>query len=408
MVLLAACSDPPATGWTGTVRDSAGVTIVESPAYPVESTAPALVRQLSIGNDESVPETLFGNVAGAVTGADGRIYVLDQQAQTVRVFNPDGSVSASLGGPGQGPGELGQLATSIIAVGDTVMVSDWVNARMAIWGPTDEVIPSRPLPLPAPARSWWRTGADGGIWFRALRRTLSEDNRWGGEDYLLRWDPLTESADTIHQFIYTESDLGGRGEPRLPPVVNAPVWTVLPGGEVAIADLESSEIRILGRDGALTRILRVEGVEPEAPGIGDRAALIEALRNRLAFLGGDPATVDNIPVTFPPVLPTWTDLHAAPDGRLWAQRRGAIENVHPMSLNTPDPPVGWGGTEWYVFGADGRFARQVTLPERSRLMEMNASPGGGVSLLLGEWDSNGVEVVTRVLLANESAAGSEP
>lgn len=155
---LVGCGEVSQAGWAGMVRDSAGVMIVENPADPLDAAVLVYAPELSIGNDESVPETLFGHVVDAASDSRGRIYVLDQQARVVRAFNPDGTFLTSLGGPGQGPGELGQLATSLMLTGDTVVVADWVNARLTRWGPDYELLPGQPLPISAPARSWWRRG----------------------------------------------------------------------------------------------------------------------------------------------------------------------------------------------------------------------------------------------------------
>ncbi len=85
---LACCGGD--AGWTGTVRDSASVVIVENgergawdanEAWQFEET-------LRIGTAEGEPAYQFGSVVSVDEDSDGNLYMLDQQAQQVRVFQP--------------------------------------------------------------------------------------------------------------------------------------------------------------------------------------------------------------------------------------------------------------------------------------------------------------------------------
>ena len=48
----------------------------------------------------------FGDVAQVVFDQTGRLYVLDRSAKSVTIVSPDGTFSRTVGGPGDGPGEL--------------------------------------------------------------------------------------------------------------------------------------------------------------------------------------------------------------------------------------------------------------------------------------------------------------
>ena len=67
--------------------------------------------RLWIGSDQEGPE-LFGRVRDVAIDDAGNILVLDEQTSDVRVFAPDGRHLQTFGGPGEGPGELGE-ATAI-------------------------------------------------------------------------------------------------------------------------------------------------------------------------------------------------------------------------------------------------------------------------------------------------------
>lgn len=370
LAVLPACGEDAAGGWPGEMVDSAGVTVVRNPLEPLWTPEEGwwVEEALRVGDDPAVPESLFGYVADATLDGEGRILVLDQQAQAVRVFGPDGTFLRTLGGPGEGPGELGRLTTSLLARDGEVAVVDWVQHRLTRYAAEGEVLPSTLLPHAPGTRSWWEPGPDGGYWFRTLVMALDQEGRWTGQDHLQRWVPGSD-PDTLLTFGYQTTDLGARGAPRLPPVVESPAWAVLPGGTVAWTTLSSTRIRLEGPDGAL-RLVGREAWMGRAPSPAEEAVLEERVGERLEMLGGSADAVDQMPVDHPEILPVLTDLHAGPEGTLWVQRAGPVGDVHPMALNTPDPPRGWGGTVWEVLDREGRYLGSVELPPRFRLMEI--------------------------------------
>jgi hypothetical protein len=115
------------------------------------------------------------------------------------------------------------------------------------------------------------------------------------------------------------------------------------------------------------------------------------MREKLAMMGGDPAAVDNLPVVPPGRLPAVTALRAGPEGTLWVQRMGPVSAVHPMALNAPEPPTGWGGAVWDVLDGDGRPLRTVQLPQRFRLMDFG--PGLAYGVRRSEVDEETVVVL---------------
>jgi hypothetical protein len=117
LVVLAACSGGDSSS-SSTVRDSAGIAIVETPkANDVEYWQAQQV--LAIGPDSSASDAgVFGSIGGVTADAQGHIHVLDQQAQQVRVFGADGKFVRSLGRPGRGPGELSRFANGLLSAHD--------------------------------------------------------------------------------------------------------------------------------------------------------------------------------------------------------------------------------------------------------------------------------------------------
>lgn len=362
----AACGGDGGAAAGTTVRDSAGVALVDNPVDGSWRGSGWRVEEaLVLGSEDGRPETEFGYVVDVAADAD-TLYVLDQYAQEVRVFAPGGALIRTLGGAGDGPGELSRFASSLLLRGDTVAVVDWGRGRVHRFAKRGDFLGDALLPG-AGARSWWRVGADGQVYARSLTRVTRDDGRWSGEDRLMRIGGGLAVADTVFTFRYDETDIGARGAPRLPLVVNAPTWEVLPDGRLVWTTLDDAGLRIHGPDGRLTRLVRSERWIASAPGPSDADGLLDRMREKMVMLGGSADAVDQLPVDLPERLPVLTSVRAGPDATIWVQRGGPVAHVHPMALNTPDPPTGWGGAVWDVLDAEGRFLGPVTLDPGTRV-----------------------------------------
>ncbi|MEQ9401228.1 MAG: biotin transporter BioY [Longimicrobiales bacterium] len=354
----------PASG--PTLRDSAGVALVDNPAVGSWGEGGWQVQEaLVLRGEDGRPETEFGYVVDVAADGD-TLYVLDQYAQEVRVFGPGGGLVRTLGGPGDGPGELSRFASSLLLLGDTVAVVDWGRGRVHRFARDGRFLDDALLPG-AGARSWWRVAGDGRVYARSLTRVTRDDGRWGGEDRLMRIGGGMAVADTVFTFRYDETDIGARGALRVPLVVNAPTWEVLPDGRLVWTTLDDAQLRIHGPDGRLTRLVRSERWIPSAPGPSDTDGLLARMREKMVMLGGSADAVDHLPVDLPERLPALTSVRAGPDATIWVQRGAGVADVHPMALNTPDPPTGWGGAAWDVLDADGRLLGTVTLDPGARV-----------------------------------------
>lgn len=361
-----------AAAWSGEIVDSAGVAIVLNPLAPSDGAWGQwrVEERLAVGPTPGRPETDFGYVADAALDAD-TLYVLDQFAQTVHVFAPDGALVRGIGGPGEGPGELSRFATTLLLGDtDTVMIADWGRARMHRFGRDGRFFDALSLPVEG-SRSWWRVAGDGRVHFRALTRYVGNDGRWRGNDLLLRPAATWERPDTVFTFVYAEPDLGGPGRPTLPLVVNAPTWEVLPDGRLVWTTLEDTRLRVHDATGALERLIGAAEWLPRPLASADEAALLELLGDKLVSLGGSRATVEQLDAELPDALPPVTTVRAGPERTMWAQRLGRVADAHPMALNTPDPPTGWGGALWDVLDAEGRRVGTVDLGPRVRVTRIS-------------------------------------
>jgi len=92
-LLLTGCRDPGTGGLEISVRDSAGIEIVESVPPAEEGSERWVIDSVplfDIGADSSDPTQEFTRPGGQVRLAEGRIAVADARAQEIRFFDPNG------------------------------------------------------------------------------------------------------------------------------------------------------------------------------------------------------------------------------------------------------------------------------------------------------------------------------
>ncbi len=139
--LLAGCAGGSSAA-PMTVRDSAGVTIVESMApqwQPGEEWQVDPVPLLDLGGGEGGPAFEFDVVAGTLRLDDGSVVVADFQSREIRRFAPDGSVMWISGREGDGPGEYNRVRNVARYRGDSLLVFDFWIGRATILGTDGQV-----------------------------------------------------------------------------------------------------------------------------------------------------------------------------------------------------------------------------------------------------------------------------
>ena len=135
--LATACSmgDASTAGWAGTVDTLAtGTIVVRSPEQGIWDSASSwrIEEELRIGSMDGDGPDSFGDIAGIAVDGVGRIWVLDGQAQELRVFDADGRYVRTAARKGGGPGELRQAAgVFVTSDGSGIVVADYGNQRYA-------------------------------------------------------------------------------------------------------------------------------------------------------------------------------------------------------------------------------------------------------------------------------------
>lgn len=117
--------------WDGTMRDSAGITIVVNHGTPMwgEGDGWTFVPVLRIGAHDGDTLSQFGSITGAARLSDGTIAVADGFAHSVRFYAADGSFLTSVGRKGQGPEEFAESVELVVGPDDTLLAIDWGQLR---------------------------------------------------------------------------------------------------------------------------------------------------------------------------------------------------------------------------------------------------------------------------------------
>jgi hypothetical protein len=172
LLLLVGCSATD-TGnpWAGAIDTLPnGAVRVTNPAEGLwtDATRWRLAPALAIGEMDGPDATVFSAIAGLEVDDAGRIYVLDRQANELRIFTPDGAHVQTVGRSGEGPGEYANANGLIWARPDTLVVIDQRGARYTLLGRDGEYLGSQLRRLGF--YGWVFSGgyADGRIYERAF------------------------------------------------------------------------------------------------------------------------------------------------------------------------------------------------------------------------------------------------
>ncbi|WP_419948937.1 hypothetical protein [Candidatus Palauibacter sp.] len=131
---VAACR-PDAVPESGpSVRDSAGVRIVEYGATPARA-GPFVFSPQPLYRYGTGPEDYpFRSISRGALLADGSAAVIDALNAELVLIAPDGTFRGLLAGRGDGPGELDRPTAVFSLGGDTLLVDDHGHARLTFFG----------------------------------------------------------------------------------------------------------------------------------------------------------------------------------------------------------------------------------------------------------------------------------
>jgi hypothetical protein len=111
--------------WKGTVEEENGVTVIKNPKEPMyKEDVFSLEEELSIGAAEGREEYMFQRVIDVEVDEDERVYILDSKGAHIKIFNKSGEYLRTIGGKGQGPGEMQRPTSLQITPKKEILVND--------------------------------------------------------------------------------------------------------------------------------------------------------------------------------------------------------------------------------------------------------------------------------------------
>jgi hypothetical protein len=355
-VLLVGCTGdpPPPAGWEGRVDTLAsGTIIVSNPARGLWDSAGGwtVVEDLRIGSAEGDDATAFARVRALAVDAYDRIYVLDYQAQDVRVFDRDGRHVRTVGRRGDGPGEFqGAQALALDAEG-RLWVLDRQSARYSLFDTAGSFEASYPRQAYfLRTGQIWGVTPSGGLldsWSPGSTEPSAPEQTGlfrfhpatGARDSLLlppfdrpTYEGVVRRGSTTNRFLFP---VPFTSEELLALDARGFVWRALSG---------AYEVAQLSSTGDTVRLVRRE-YQPVPVSDEDRDRALDRIRD--AMEGGD-LRLD--PSRVPAVRPALNGFLVDDRGYLWVA------------------PVGEGHGEGFaldVFDPDGRYLGKVSTPMRS-------------------------------------------
>ena len=311
---------------------------------------------------------MFGAISGIAVDRQGRIYASDLQQTHVVVFSPTGSLVATIGRKGQGPGEFEGPSGPALAPDGALYVRDIARVSRFVVDPATGLATKHDRSFQGPIFPNWtsrrasRVDRDGRFYHPASIWRTGQLVR----HFYLRYSPRGEFIDTLHVPAYDNhpeptasirtSPNGGRMVRGLnhAPFAPVPVWDATHAGTVISGAARSYQL--VESDAAGRTIRRFERNQPLAripP--AERSDSARALARRIDSLPIPVAQVFGVPEDvkaqrLPAVYPAYMAVFAAEDGRVWVRRwPTASRSVESL---------------FDVFDANGRFLGTVTMPVR--------------------------------------------
>ena len=332
---LASCETESPSPVMGPLRETLpnGAVIVRYPDLPaIDSVGPEVAEaqvDLQFGSvDGTDPNLTFGAIR-VRAASDGTIYVLDQQAAEVRVFDADGRYLRTIVRQGEGPGEIGG-ANGIFLSGDTLL---WINdtrQRTIIGVDTDgDEVRRFTKPVMSVASIWTGVFDDRGRYWREVSHSDNQPGfpppvgltSWTGRHYYKSYDLSSGAVDSV-QLGETRFQIYSYSTPDVPfgflPLRFEPfeMTAVNPAGGFWRAHNTSYRIARIGEDGDALVVIEV-GLPEQPVTDADRIAYVDSIVADRPELRRE---AEEVAALMPDTKPVLAELFVDDEHRLWVQR----------------------------------------------------------------------------------------
>lgn len=362
--LLVACSDDRSEASGITVRDSAGLEIVESSSRvwaERERWTVSAEPVLEIGVLEGAPEYQFDGIVGAIPLRGGGLAVADNGSDQIRLYDEEGRHVRSMGGTGDGPGEFQSLQW-IGARGDSLLAWDSQAKRLTMFTTAGDFVGSTNVR----ALSGFRPTAAGVLADGTLIVTPGDSpaDMFAAPEGLYRgeWPYLAVSGDgSVRDTLFTLpsaerwlTKTGTGGFSASIPVFGRATHVAVAGERLVTGDSEAYEILEHAPEGSIRRLIR----RAHAPVPVSDADIAAEIDRRVEASPTDPPSARERLLasleTIEPrrTLPAFADLLPDDAGNLW------LRDAHPSADERQ---------AWSVFDPSGRWLGIVEMPVDLRI-----------------------------------------
>jgi hypothetical protein len=361
---------PPDSASAHSVRDSAGVRIVEVADldHPLAEWRLSPDPELVIGSINGPPAQQLFQAFDASRLPDGSILVANSGTFELRKYDPQGRHLWSEGAEGNGPGEFRSLSLIDVVRGDSIYVWDQRAMRVSVLDPVGRFARSSRLTIPEEQSipRYWAAFEDGSFLVRVtnVASTAARDRSVSNSTttlmhYSSEGQPLDTIAAVPNESQYRIMHPGGGGISFFPVPFSPGGTGAADGIRVHTGTGKTYEVRTWGQGGDLIRILR--GTVETTP---VTKKLFESyVADQLSqFLGDDgwrkfmvDAYADMTP---PEVARVFDAMEVDAVGHLWVRR-------------TPMP--GDELRQWDVLDAEGRYVARAVIPAGFRVREIGAN-----------------------------------
>jgi hypothetical protein len=255
-LLAVGCSSGGGGDWTGSVSDSAGVTMVSNPAEGTWGTGEGwfLEEELKIGSIEGDPEYQFGQVGDIAIDSKGFLYVMDVQAQNLKVYDTEGNYVETIGQRGGGPGEFTGAFFLLMGPGDTLLVPDMNNRRVNIFPPDRTDYSSFPLSLEGGVPAVWASTPSGVMAYQQRPLDLPNLPRQDSSDAVLVITADGTITDTLKRFPTGETVSFSQGFPDYTIFSTEGAWALTEDGKLLFGLNNDYRIEVYA-NGELERVI---------------------------------------------------------------------------------------------------------------------------------------------------------
>ena len=359
---LAACGpDAPPAGPSIQVDTIGDTTVVRTLSGSVWETEARLVPEVSIGELDGPEEYLFGQIGSLAVDSDRNVYVFDEQALHVRVFDASGTHVTTLGREGEGPGEFGRAETIAVLPDGRLLVRDPGNMRVQVFDPAS-----------GGTEEWdynsgntYRAGAPLYTDVRGRTFLLTSDPSW--DDIIILLGPDGTHLDTLpeptmdHERVMVRAETENSSVSSPVPFTPRFFWAVHSSGQFLTGLSSDYRVDLEGDDG----VLRIErAYDPVPVSDAERAYKRESLVRMVRFTVPD-WTWDGPRI--PDHKPVFNQLLTGRDGRIWVRLTTEGQRVENENHNPENPfsePVTWReSTRYDVFESDGTYLGVVVPPD---------------------------------------------